>query len=40
MDKIFYLLLALMLFGPITSGFASGDMNIRNLEWPQYNANK
>jgi len=36
MDKIAYLFLAFILFGPIASGFASGDMKIQNLQWPQY----
>ncbi|HSH72555.1 MAG TPA: hypothetical protein VK974_05795 [Methylophilaceae bacterium] len=40
MDKIFYLLLALILFGPVTIGFASGDMEIQNLDWPQYTLEK
>ena len=36
MDKAFYLLIALVLFGPVASGFTSDVSGIQKVEWPQY----
>jgi len=38
MEKFVHLLLAFLLFGPVVSGIASGEMNIQNLEMPRHTA--
>lgn len=40
MEKFVHLLLAFLLFGPVVSGIASGEMNIQNLEVPRYTASQ